>query len=529
MKYDVIVVGGGIAGLTAATYLAKNGHKVLICEKGDELGGLVSSFDYHGFTFDGGIRSIESSGIVEPMLRQLEIDIPMKRSIVSLGIKDDVIRVEDKKSLEAYQDMLIKHFPDNEEDVRTIIKRIKKIMKYMDVLYGIDNPLFVDMKKNKKYLFFEVFPWLFKFLFTVGKINKLNTPIESYLSGLTKNQALNDIIAQHFFKETPTFFALSYFSLYLDYRYPLEGTGMLIHTLEAYYKEQGGRVELNSEITSVNPEEKTITDASGNTYAYDHLLWASDLNRLYQMADMDVIKDEKIKTEAKAYHNEIKEMRGGDSIQAVYATVDLPPEFFRNLCSEHFFYTPLTKGLYDVFSKRDAVIKNRDKNEMIRWITEYLENTTYEISIPALRIEKLAPAGKTGLIISTLMDYDFVKAVEEMGWYNEYKKMTEDLILDVLERSRYKGFKDKVTDVFSYTPLTLEKRTNNRDGAITGWAFTNSKMPVIHKTAQVAKSVLTKLPDVYQAGQWSYSPAGLPISIMTGKLAADHIHKKIKK
>lgn len=526
MKYDVIVVGGGIAGLTTATYLARDGHKVLICEKGEELGGLVSSFDYKGFTFDGGIRSIESSGIVIPMLRQLEIDIPFKRSIVSLGIENDMIKVTDKNSLFEYQDLLIKKFPDNEKDIRNIIKRIKKIMKYMDVLYGIDNPLFMDMMKNKKYLFLEVFPWLFKFLFTVGKINRLSTPIETYLAQLTDNQALNDIIAQHFFKQTPTFFALSYFSLYLDYRYPEEGTGMLIEKLEEYYVKHGGTVQLQTEIVSVNPEAKTIKDSQGNTFEYEQMVWASDLNTLYKIAEINEILDLKIKDEAVKYKESIEPLRGGDSIQALYATVDLAPDYFRNLCTEHFFYTPNTKGLFDAFSKRDAVLEKQDKEQMISWIKSYLDNTTYEISIPALRNEKLAPKGKTGLIISTLMDYDFVKAVESMGWYPEYKKLTEDYIIKVLDESRYNGLKDHVMDVFSYTPLTIEKRTGNRDGAITGWAFTNHEIPVIHHTAQVAKSVLTKFPDIYQAGQWSYSPAGLPISIMTGKLASDKVIKR---
>jgi hypothetical protein len=42
---------------------------------------------------------------------------------------------------------------------------------------------------------------------------------------------------------------------------------------------------------------------------------------------------------------------------------------------------------------------------------------------------------------------------------------------------------------------------------------------------KVASSVDTPVPSVYQAGQWVYSPAGLPISILTGKLASDRILK----
>jgi hypothetical protein len=32
---------------------------------------------------------------------------------------------------------------------------------------------------------------------------------------------------------------------------------------------------------------------------------------------------------------------------------------------------------------------------------------------------------------------------------------------------------------------------------------------------------------VYQAGQWTYSPSGVPISILTGKLAADKAIKDL--
>jgi len=41
MKFDSIVVGGGIAGLTAACYLCRYGHNVLLLEKSKKVGGLV--------------------------------------------------------------------------------------------------------------------------------------------------------------------------------------------------------------------------------------------------------------------------------------------------------------------------------------------------------------------------------------------------------------------------------------------------------------------------------------------------------
>jgi hypothetical protein len=54
-------------------------------------------------------------------------------------------------------------------------------------------------------------------------------------------------------------------------------------------------------------------------------------------------------------------------------------------------------------------------------------------------------------------------------------------------------------------------------------------MPVINKIQISDRSVLTPIPSIYQAGQWVYSPAGVPMSILTGKLAADKALKRMKK
>jgi phytoene dehydrogenase-like protein len=88
--------------------------------------------------------------------------------------------------------------------------------------------------------------------------------------------------------------------------------------------------------------------------------------------------------------------------------------------------------------------------------------------------------------------------------------------------------KEKIITHFSFTPLSIENRVGSSEGAITGWAFQES-MPVINKIQSSAGSVFTPLPSVYQAGQWTYSPAGVPMSILTGKLAADKVLKRMKK
>ena len=145
-----------------------------------------------------------------------------------------------------------------------------------------------------------------------------------------------------------------------------------------------------------------------------------------------------------------------------------------------------------------------------------------------MRDEALAPAGKTGLIASTLMDYHLSEHIRAMGWYGDFKALCREAMTEALTGSIYPELAGKITDGFLSTPLTILERTGNTDGAITGWAFTNSVLPAVTSIPGIAKSVRTPIPGVLQAGQWTYSPSGLPISILTGKLAADRAIKELK-
>ncbi len=534
LTYDVIVVGAGMAGLTAAAYIARAGLKVLLCEKEKKTGGLVNSFEYKGFVFDGGIRAIENSGIVAPMLSQLGLQIDFLPSTVSIGIGEDVIRIESKESVGAYRALLERHFPDNTRDIENIIQEIVKIMGYMDVLYGIDNPLFLDLKSNPRYVFRTILPWMLKYALTTPKITKLQGPVDEHLAGLSANQALIDMVAQHFFQKTPTHFALSYFSLYLDYRYPKGGTGVLPQALERFVLDHGGEIRRETAITSVAPGRSQVTDASGNVYRYKKLIWAADQKTLYRLVDLAALTDKEAIEGIQARRAALAGKVGGDSVLTLFLAVDLASDYFARISSPHFFYTPSPVGLSQVSLGQlrdggplDATGLTSDRPRIEDWLNRYLEYTTYEISAPVLRDRALAPEGKTGLIVSTLFDYGLTKHIAALGWYDEFKQLAADHMIRVLDASIYPGLKAAISDSITSTPLTLERIAGNAEGAITGWAFTNDVMPAVRSLPGVTKSVLTPIPDTYQAGQWTYSPSGLPISILTGKLAADRVLKDL--
>lgn len=527
-KYNTIIVGGGIAGLTAAAYLSGGGRKTLLIEKNSECGGLVNSFSRDGFVFDAGVRALEDAGIIRPMLTELGISLKIVKSPVSIGIGNNILNIENLGSLDRYGDLLKKIYPASSGEIDELIRVIRRVMKDMDVLYGVENPVFKDLKHDREFLFKKLLPWLPKFLFTVGRINRMNQPVEGYLETIISDPSLRDIISQHFFRNTPVFFALSYFSLYLDYFYPAGGVGKLAEALVSKISERGGEIRLETLITSVRAGEKTLVDKAGEEYIYDTLIWAADLKAFYRLTDTEGLSPG-IRTRFSLAREKMLQRRGGDSVFTLFMQVDEPPETFRKVANGHFFYTPLKEGLGRTHREElDALLSGpgiHDRQQVLGWLDRFTTLNTYEISIPALKDPSLVPAGKTGLIISFLTEFDLFRAVQNDGWYEEFVREVENRVIKVISGSVYPWLKETIITRFSFTPLSIENRIASSEGAITGWSF-RDPVPVVNRIQVADRSVVTPIPGVYQAGQWAYSPAGVPMSILTGKLAADKVLKR---
>ncbi len=528
--YNTIIVGGGIAGLTSAAYLARGGQKVLLIEKNNELGGLVNTFTRDGFHFDAGVRALLDAGIISPMFEELGIELAHVKSPVSIGVGQDIINIESVVDLEDYRQLLVKLYPDSKVDIDEVLKSIRKIIKHMDVLYGIENPVFKDLTKDWKFVFKKLVPWLPRFIFTVSKINSLNMPVEEYLKSIVRNAALRDIISQHFFKNTPTFFAMSYFSLYLDYFYPLGGVGKLADAIKNKVLEYGCEIVTGTKVIEVSAQKNIIKDNKNVTYKYDNLVWAADLKTFYTIADIEGLSPE-VTTQFEETKSRMLMSRGGDSVFSIFIEVDSSLESFREIGHGHFFYTPSKEGLGETHRKNlDELLLNFErlnKKEILDWLDKFTALNTYEISIPGLKDPNLVPEGKTGLIISLLAEYDLFKKIRDAGWYNEFKTEFENRVIKVISESLYPMLMDKVIKCFSFSPLSIRDRVGSSEGAIVGWSF-KQPVPVVNKIQISDRSVFTPIPGIYQAGQWVYSPAGVPMSILTGKLAADKILKNKK-
>ncbi len=147
-NYDVVVIGSGLAGLTAANKLGKNGHKVLLLEAHNKLGGLATWFKRNekGHIFDVSLHGFPI-GMIKTCRKYWNKDIA--ESIVQLkDIRFVNPQFEIKTSFTKvdFTQKLIQEFNIPEKTVSDFFNEVNK-MDFFD-----------DLKMTNRDLFEKFFP-----------------------------------------------------------------------------------------------------------------------------------------------------------------------------------------------------------------------------------------------------------------------------------------------------------------------------------------------------------------------------------
>lgn len=117
MDCEVVVVGGGIGGLTVAALLAQRGVNVCLLERQSEVGGCAASFNKFGFTFEQG-HGLYSSWQSDEIHQRIFSELPVAPPEVHALDPAYLVRLPDQsqiavgKSVDQFEQHLREVFPE---------------------------------------------------------------------------------------------------------------------------------------------------------------------------------------------------------------------------------------------------------------------------------------------------------------------------------------------------------------------------------------------------------------------------------
>lgn len=257
---DVIVIGSGIGGLSAAALLARYGKRVIVCESHAIAGGAAHSFSRRGFTFDSGPSFY--SGLIDPRSCN-----PLRQVLEVLGEVLPAI---------PYNPMGHYHFPEGTFPVysqqeryleaasqitplgaRELERFIQRLLPLYDALQGIptlalraDWQLVPVLLKNYLPSLVKMLPHLGTIQATVGQVmdREVRDPwvrrlidLECFLlSGLKAHGTIAPEVA----------FVLGERSR-VGVEYPIGGSGAIVNALVRGLQRWGGELRLSTHVEQI--------------------------------------------------------------------------------------------------------------------------------------------------------------------------------------------------------------------------------------------------------------------------------------
>lgn len=243
--YDVIVVGAGTGGLTAAALLARHGRAVLVLDQHDVAGGNATVFHRPGYTFDVGLHYIgdcHPTGSVPRILRAAGVDDVAFNALDpdgfdTLCFPDFTFRVPE--GLEALRARLHEHFPAEARG----IDRYVAILRGVGALQGLGGGIAATLKAL----------WRARLA-----LRHARATLGDFLETCTHDQRLRAVLAAQSgdYAAPPSRAALAMHAMvmmgYLSGpRYPVGGGQVISDRLAASIERHGGKILLLAPVTRI--------------------------------------------------------------------------------------------------------------------------------------------------------------------------------------------------------------------------------------------------------------------------------------
>ncbi len=132
-RYDAIIVGSGISGLTMALILAKQGKKVAVFERDRDVAPLIRPYQRKGCECSPGLHIsgwMDEGEVIDSFFSYLNVADGVEKGLIANGFGNVVVGknwYHIPKGFENVEKSLLSYFPENATAIHNYIRQIKKV------------------------------------------------------------------------------------------------------------------------------------------------------------------------------------------------------------------------------------------------------------------------------------------------------------------------------------------------------------------------------------------------------------------
>jgi len=495
MEKSMIIIGAGIAGLSAGCYARMNGFKTTILEMHNIPGGLCTAYNRKGYNWDLSMHMLTGScsGPFHHMWQELGVVQNRKfhyhKEMARIENKDGKILIytTDRKELE---DQMLKLSPGEASLIR----------EFIDLIFGKDLMNAASLKPQELSNFFDSVKTWPVILPLMGKFIKYGNKTIQDFAGQFQDPFMRQAV--QFYIDAPGWPMLNFPMVALagfmksavsEAGVPLGGSQQVVFGIADLYRKLGGEIEFKCRVKDVIIEENRAVGVrleDGSERHADIIVWAADGHTLI----FDILGGRYI----------------NDRIKSVY--------------QEWIPVKPIVHVMLGV---------NRDLSQEPARLVFELENPitiageehNWMSMIHHCFDPSAAPEGKSAVEVWYATKYDYWENLshDRIAYENE-KKRIADFTISQLDK-RWPGFASQVEVVDVPTPATYVHYTGNWQGSPDGWYITTDNI-----RRQDPIRSLPGLSDLYMIGQWTAPFTGTVIAALTGRQVIEILcHKQKKK